>query len=121
MKVLVVDDNPINRLLPVAWLTREGHEADQSVDGYGVVEKVEAGHFDAVLLDLSMPGLSGMEVCRLLRATPAGKALRIIAYTAHAAPNAAAELKAMGFDDLLVKPINRDRLVAALQLDQSQA
>ena len=70
MKVLVVDDNPINRLLPVTWLNRNGCSAEECADGREAVARVRDGSFDIVLLDLSMPGISGMEVCSQLRALP---------------------------------------------------
>ena len=116
MKVLVVDDSPINRLLPIAWLKRSGCEAVKSAGGMDVLDKVAGGDFDAMLLDLSMPGLSGTEICRLVRATTAGGALRIVAYTAHAVPDAVEGFMAAGFDGVLIKPITKDALFAALAL-----
>ncbi|MCK6408108.1 response regulator [Thauera sp.] len=116
MKVLVVDDNPINRLLPIAWLKRSGCEAVESAGGMDALDKVAGGDFDAMLLDLSMPGLSGTEICRLVRATTAGGALRIVAYTAHAVPDAVEGFMAAGFDGVLIKPITKDALFAALAL-----
>ncbi|MBV2193357.1 MAG: response regulator, partial [Azonexus sp.] len=63
-----------------------------------------------VLLDISMPGLSGEETCTRLRATATGQAATIIAYTAHAFPEDRARLLGGGFDEVLVKPINRQQL-----------
>jgi CheY-like chemotaxis protein len=117
MKVLVVDDNPINRLLPVTWLNRNGCTAEESTDGRDALERIREGSFDVVLLDLSMPGMSGMEVCSTLRALPGGSALRLIAYTAHAMPEAVEGFKAAGFDDVLIKPITREKLMRALALE----
>ncbi len=88
MKVLVVDDNPINRLLPIAWLKRLGCEAEESAGGADALAKLAAGGIDVVLLDLSMPEISGTEICRRVRAMPGGGRIRIIAYTAHAVPEA---------------------------------
>ena len=73
--------------------------------------------FRLVLLDISMPGLSGEETCTRLRASANGQSATIIAYTAHAFPEDRARLLDGGFDDVLVKPINRQQLetmVAAL-------
>ncbi len=116
MRVLIVDDNPINRLLPLAWLNRHGCAAEECADGQSALERLREGGFDAVLLDLSMPGMSGMEVCSRLRASPGGKALRIVAYTAHAMPDAVAGFKEAGFDEVLLKPITSDQLLRALEL-----
>lgn len=115
MKVRVVDDNPISRLLPIAWLKRSGCEAVESARRrHGRTRQGAGGDFDAMLLEPSMPGLSGTEICRLVRATAAGGALRIVACTAHAAPDAVEGFKAAGFDGVLIKPITRDALFAAL-------
>ncbi|MBV2264400.1 MAG: response regulator [Thauera sp.] len=115
MKILVVDDNPINRLLPLAWLRRESCEAVESADGHDALEKARSGAFDVVLLDLSMPGLSGREVCRALRALPGGERMRIVAYTAHATADSFAGLCALGFDDVLIKPVSREALMRTLR------
>lgn len=116
MRVLIVDDNPINRLLPLAWLNRHGCLAEECADGEAALQRLGEGGFDAVLLDLSMPGMSGQEVCRRLRASPIGATLRIIAYTAHAVPGSVEGFKAAGFDDVLLKPITSDQLIRALEL-----
>lgn len=114
MKVLVVDDNPINLLLPIAWLKRLGCEADESAGGADALAKLAAGGIDAVLLDLSMPEISGTEICQRVRAMPGGGKIRIIAYTAHAVPEAFEEFRSAGFDDVLIKPVTRDALLGAL-------
>ena len=118
MKVLVVDDNPVNRLLPLAWLGREGCEAVESANGQDALERAGRSRFDVVLLDLSMPGMSGREVCRALRALPDGGRLRIIAYTAHAMPEGRDGFKTEGFDDVLVKPVSRAALLRAVLRDR---
>lgn len=116
MKVLIVDDNPLNRLLPVVWLTCNGYAVEECPDGRTALERLSEGGFDAVLLDQSMPGMSGMEVCSRLRASPEGAALRIVAYTAHASPDLVDRLRAVGFDDVLFKPITSKQLLRALAL-----
>jgi CheY-like chemotaxis protein len=121
MKILVVDDNPINRLLPLAWLRREACDPVESADGYDALEKAQAEAFDVVLLDLSMPWLSGREVCRALRALPGGERMRIIAYTAHATPDALASLCAEGFDDVIFKPVSREALLRAVYQNHENA
>lgn len=115
MKVMVIDDNPVNRLLPMAWLTRAGHEAVESPGGEQVIVQVEEGGFDVLLLDISMPGLSGAEICRRLRAAPRTAALRIIAYTAHALPGSEQTYLDEGFDGVLIKPVTREALVRAVE------
>ncbi|MDV7393312.1 response regulator, partial [Arthrospira platensis SPKY1] len=109
---MVVDDNPINRLLPVAWLTRAGHEVVECAGGEEVFELLKAGDVELLLLDISMPGLSGSEICTRLRATPEARRLRIVAYTAHALPEMLEAYLAEGFDDVIVKPVTREVLMA---------
>lgn len=104
-KVLVVDDNAINRRLAVAFLNRLGLQAQEAADGPMALERLAAGAFDIVLLDISMPGMSGEEVLAVLRADPRFSGLPVIAYTAHALPDEKQRLLDAGFDELLIKPI----------------
>jgi CheY-like chemotaxis protein len=60
-----------------------------------------------------MPGLSGLDVCRRLRADARTAALRLVAYTAHEGDASASEIMAAGFDGMLLKPIRRDTLMQA--------
>lgn len=117
MKVLVVDDNPVNRLLPVTWLIRAGHEAVECSSGHEALERLGSGRYDAVLLDLSMPGLSGTEVCRTLRASPEHADMRIVAYTAHLQPELVSGFQEAGFDAVLIKPVTRLAAFTALGIE----
>ena len=106
---LVVDDHPTNRLLGGTLLKKLGWIVSEADCGEQALALAAAQHFDLVLLDISMPGLSGEETCCRLKAMtpPLG---RIIAYTAHAYPEDRERLLTNGFDDILVKPVNRQRL-----------
>lgn len=116
MRVLIVDDQEINRILPRTHLERLGVPAAEAEDGRTALDLLAAGGFDTVLLDLSMPGLSGLDVCRRVRADPALRGVRVIAYTAPGPAQTADEILAAGFDGLLTKPVRRDALVRALGL-----
>jgi two-component system, chemotaxis family, chemotaxis protein CheY len=113
-KVLVVDDNAVNRKLAVTLLKRRGVDVDEAEGGLLALEMLATGEFDAVLLDISMPVIDGKEVCRRIRGTPATAGLRVIAYTAHAMESERQSIMAAGFDDLLVKPISGHDLMRAL-------
>jgi CheY-like chemotaxis protein len=116
--VLVVDDFDVNRTLPAAILRKAGCRVSEAASGADALERVSSEPDIAyVLLDVSMPGMSGLEVCSAIRARPGGDSLRIVAYTAHAFPSEREAIMAAGFDDLLVKPITRAQLVAALKID----
>ena len=107
-RVLVVDDNDTNRMLAKALLTRLGWTVDEANCGEKGLAKLAEQDYTVILLDISMPGLSGEDTCVAMRQT--GKPLHIIAYTAHAFPEERAKFLAIGFDDILVKPINRQQL-----------
>jgi CheY-like chemotaxis protein len=112
---LVVDDHLTNRLLASAMLRKLGwtvHEADSGEAGLQLAGRLS---FRLVLLDISMPGLSGEETCQQLRQLDTDRQLHILAYTAHAYPEDRERILAAGFDDMLVKPISRQRLEAMLQ------
>jgi CheY-like chemotaxis protein len=113
-KVLVVDDNAVNRKLAVALLKRRGMLVEEAEGGTIALEMLKAGQFDSVLLDISMPVMDGKEVCHIIRSTPELAALRVIAYTAHAMASERQSIMAAGFDDLLVKPISGQDLLRVL-------
>lgn len=103
---LVVDDHPTNLLLASTLLKKLGWLVSQANCGEKALEIASTTQFDLILLDISMPGLSGEDTCSQLRAlaSPPG---RIIAYTAHAFPEDRDHLLAKGFDEILVKPVSR--------------
>ncbi len=124
-RLLVVDDSRINRLLAVAMLKREGWETVEVEDGQSALDMLAGDtRFRAVLLDISMPGMSGEAVCRALRADPRHADLPIVAYTAHAMNEELQRILSAGFDDILVKPINiatlRDTLERVLATRDAQ-
>ncbi len=112
---LVVDDNLVNQEVAALLLRREGWLVITLASGSEALDWLAKNGVDAVLLDLSMPGLSGEEVCRRLRAMPQTRELHLIAYTAHALEHERARILACGFDDILVKPISRERLLEAVR------
>ncbi len=113
-RILIVDDTEINRRLAAALLKRDGWDTAEAQDGQSGLAILSSETFDAVLLDISMPGLNGEDVCRLIRNTPALTHLPVIAYTAHAMPEEKDQILACGFDALLIKPISAASLAAAL-------
>lgn len=107
---LVVDDHPTNRLLASALLKKLGWTVMEADCGNSALALAEQHPFSLVLLDISMPGLSGEDTCSQLRSRTAAHPLHIVAYTAHAFPEDQERLIAAGFDEVLVKPISRQRL-----------
>ena len=116
MKVLIVDDQKVNRTLPSVLLKQKGCEVLEAESGEEALALLAEESVDAILLDVSMPGISGTDLCRQLRAQDAYKGVRIVAYTAHALVSERADILAAGFDDMLIKPITRKLLLDALRL-----
>ncbi|WP_068874618.1 MULTISPECIES: response regulator [unclassified Phenylobacterium] len=111
-RILLVEDNPINALLAKALLNREGCEVEHVVGGAEALAAAEVGVFDLVLMDMRMPGLSGEETARRMRAS--GIKTPIVALTANAFEDDRHACLAAGMDDFLVKPLSPDALRAAL-------
>jgi CheY-like chemotaxis protein/anti-sigma regulatory factor (Ser/Thr protein kinase) len=111
-RVLLVEDNPINALLARALLTREGCAVEHAVGGEEALAAARVGVFDVILMDMRMPGLSGEETARRMRA--AGVATPIIALTANAFEDDRRACLAAGMNDFLVKPLSPDALRAVL-------
>jgi len=112
---LVVDDNATNRLLAATLLKKLGWTVSEADCGERALEQAATGSFRFVLLDISMPGLSGEETCSRLRAKPEGQTMFIVAYTAHAFPEERNRILDAGFDDVLIKPFSRQQLEALLE------
>lgn len=115
LRVLVVDDNHTNRLLPGLFLRPLGHVVDECDSAASALQWLAEHDCDVLLLDISMPTVSGLQLCQQLRATAHLAHLKIIAYTAHAMPDELAQLSQAGFDKVLLKPMRSPELLAALQ------
>jgi len=118
MLILVVDDNPVNQLVTRRMLERLGHRVVRAVNGrlaLEAVKSVEAGGFDAILMDCSMPVMDGYEAARAIRSLDAVRAATpIIALTAHALNEDRERCFAAGMDDFVSKPVRMADLEAAL-------
>jgi two-component system, sensor histidine kinase and response regulator len=116
LRVLVAEDNAVNQRVAVGLLTRLGHRADIADDGAEAVERITAGAYDLVLMDMQMPRMDGLQATRLIRALPAPKgATPIIAMTANAMAEDRQRCLTAGMDDFLSKPIDRRKLAEALR------
>ncbi|WP_454713665.1 response regulator [Caulobacter segnis] len=113
VRVLLAEDNPINALLARTLLEREGCKVDRVADGEQAVAAAVAGAYDLILMDLRMPGLSGVQAAKALRAK--GVAAPIAALTADAFDEDKRACLAAGMDDFLVKPLTQEALRDALK------
>ena len=104
--VLIIDDDAVNRRVAERLFQKLGWAVETVDSGDQALPRLHAHHYDLVLLDISMPGMNGMDVCRHIRADPQLRALRVIAYTAHVLPEQQQRFLAGGFDDVLLKPMS---------------
>ncbi|MGH2514602.1 MAG: response regulator transcription factor [Ktedonobacterales bacterium] len=119
--VLIVDDDPfITRLVRVK-VEQLGHTVETAGDGEEGLRKAMEIHPDLILLDLMMPRMNGLEMCRRLRAQPGGRAVPIVMLTARAQERDLEAGFAAGANDYLVKPFSPRELQARLRslLDRS--
>lgn len=110
-RLLVVDDQATNRQLLAEILETHGYEVIEAESGRQALELAGPWGVDAVLLDVSMPGMSGLDVCRALREAPATAALPILLVTALAHRDQRLEGIAAGANDYLTKPVDRTDLI----------
>jgi CheY-like chemotaxis protein len=113
-RVLVVDDLHDSADTLAMLLRLHGHDVQTAYDGEEAVSR--AGEFrpDVILLDLGMPRMGGDLACRVIRAQPWGKSMRIIAVTGWGQASDRQRTEAAGFDDHLVKPVDPAVLIGLL-------
>ncbi|HEY2012882.1 MAG TPA: response regulator [Bryobacteraceae bacterium] len=115
VKVLLVEDNEMNRDMLSRRLTRQGFEVVVAVDGDEGVSAARAGLPDIVLMDMSLPVIDGWEATRRLKADQATAAIPVIALTAHAMAGDRQKALEAGCDDYDTKPIELPRLVEKMR------
>jgi two-component system sensor histidine kinase TorS len=112
--VLVVEDHPVNQQVAQDFLDQLGHRPVIAGSGEEALSLAPAG-FDAVLMDVSLPGISGIETTRRLRALPGPAAwVPVIGVSAHAQPEDQAAARAAGMDEVIAKPLTPEMLAQAL-------
>jgi len=112
LRILLVEDDPMNVELFESALESDGHEIVTERDGVAG-EKRASDRFDLILLDIQLPKMDGLEVCRSLRAR--GLRMPIVALSASVLPEEIARTKSAGFDIFLSKPISPRDLRAAVR------
>jgi signal transduction histidine kinase/ActR/RegA family two-component response regulator/tetratricopeptide (TPR) repeat protein len=115
LRILLAEDNAVNRKLALRLLGQMGYTADVAVNGLEALERVGQQTYDVVLMDVQMPEMDGLEASRQITAKhPPGKRPRIVAMTANAMQGDREECLAAGMDDYVTKPIRVEALVEAL-------
>jgi len=113
-KILVVEDNPLNRDLLVQLL-EDDFEVIEAEDGLVGVEQALACSPDLVLMDMSMPRMDGWEATEKLRSLDNTRHLPIIALTAHAVKGDRERAMNAGCNEYLSKPVDEDKLFALIE------
>jgi CheY-like chemotaxis protein len=113
-KILLVEDNELNRDMLSRRLSRHGHTVVMATDGQQALDLAHRERPDVVLMDMGLPVLDGWEATRRLRADPAIRHLPIIALTAHAMDGDRARVLAAGCDDFATKPVDFARLLGLI-------
>jgi signal transduction histidine kinase/CheY-like chemotaxis protein len=114
LRILLVEDNEINRRLGVMLLERAGHQVTPAENGRIALELLARSQFDLVLMDVQMPEMDGLETTAAIRANPAWAELPIIAMTAHAMKGDRERFLAAGMDDYVSKPIRSNVLLQVI-------
>ena len=115
-KILLAEDNELNRDMLLRRLERRGYQVVVATDGKEAIEKARAHGPDLLLLDISLPVFDGLEVASRIRSDPTLRALPILGLSAHAMQGDREKALAAGCDDYDTKPVELERLLEKIQL-----
>jgi two-component system cell cycle response regulator DivK len=104
MKVLVVEDNPLNMELVLEILNTNDYTSDKATDGNEAVRKAENKAYDLILMDIELPGMDGVEAAKIIKSKH--KNVPVIALTSYAMKGDRERFLAAGFDDHISKPLD---------------
>jgi len=114
-KILLVEDNEMNRDMLSRRLEKRGYQVVLAVDGQQGIDLARAEAPALILMDMSLPGVDGWEATRQLKAAPATRAIAIIALTAHAMSGDRERALEAGADDFDTKPVDLTRLLEKIE------
>jgi CheY-like chemotaxis protein len=117
LRILLAEDNRVNQVLAVRLLEKRGHRVVVVANGREAVETWKAQPFDAILMDVQMPEMNGLEATRLIRRIEkdSGRHVPVIAMTAHAMKGDRQRCLDAGMDEYISKPIKPGELYVLLQ------
>lgn len=114
-RILLVEDNEMNRDMLSRRLTKKGYDVIMAVDGQQGVDTANQEQPDLILLDMSMPVIDGWTAARMLKAADATKQIPIIALTAHALAGDEEKALEAGCEDYDTKPVDLPRLLGKIE------
>jgi CheY-like chemotaxis protein len=115
LRILIVEDNADSRTTLEKLLSMYGHRVATAPDGHAGLEAFRRDMPDIALLDIGLPGLDGFELARRIRAEMDGKPARLIALTGYGREEDHQAVIEAGFDEHLIKPVDRDALLRVLK------
>ena len=115
-RILLVEDNEMNRDMLSRRLERKGHQVTIAVDGQQALDLANAEKPDLILMDMSLPVISGWEATQKLKANDATKGIPVIALTAHAMAEDEKRARESGCDDYDTKPVELTRLLGKIEV-----
>ncbi len=115
LRVLLAEDNPVNREVAAAMLRRRGHVVEEVENGQEAVAAAREADYDVVLMDVEMPEMDGIQATREIRSDPKLAALPVVAVTAHVVASERERCHAAGMTDFVVKPFKPYELFAAVE------
>ncbi len=114
-KVLLVEDNELNRDMLSRRLNRRGYDVVFAVDGAQGIEMARSEKPDIILMDMSLPVMDGWEATRHVKSDDAMRNVPVIALTAHTMSGDREKALAAGCDDYDTKPVELDRLIGKIE------
>jgi two-component system cell cycle response regulator DivK len=114
-KILLVEDNDMNRDMLSRRLQRRGYEVAVALDGQEGIAMAQSERPDLILMDISLPIMDGWEALRRIKASPETQHIPIIALTAHVMPGDREKCLEAGCDDYDTKPVDFQRLLGKIQ------
>jgi signal transduction histidine kinase/DNA-binding NarL/FixJ family response regulator len=115
LRIMLVEDVPLNRRMIATMLRRAGHHVSEAEDGATALALQETGQFDLVLLDVGLPDIDGIQILEVLKRPSRGNVVQVIILTASTAPAIIERARSMGAAQVLHKPISIDELRIAIQ------
>jgi two-component system cell cycle response regulator DivK len=114
-KILLIEDDELNRDMLSRRLRKRGYEVVTAVDGETGIAMAQAEAPALILMDVTLPGIDGLEATRRLKAAPQTRHIPIVALTAHTMASDRATALAVGCDDFDTKPIELPRLLEKIE------
>ncbi|NJD52332.1 MAG: response regulator [Candidatus Methanoperedens sp.] len=115
MKILIVEDNPLNMELVIEILKSSGFLVSGAINAEEAIKMIENEHYDLILMDIELPGMDGISAIKIIKSKPGYDAVPNIALTAFAMKGDREKFLAAGFDDYIAKPIDVPGFIKQVQ------